>query len=237
MAIGYSLGGLIKKLGAAAFLNVGKSSGQVAAGDDSRIVGAASKKYVDTTYLPLSGGSLSGPLEIVSPSVSVAQKLVANSGTSVYQEFYVGGSLVTYVGYSESLGTRLVDNKSGQQFIMRGGRYYVGNNEIATTNQLFLVGQKYVDVTSQRNNRQTYQNTTSSPLVVYIETNRIGNKTFSIDITCDGERVAYHWTESSDNVMSLMAVIPPGSYFRVNGGWAAPTEWVVIAKWKESTLR
>lgn len=43
MAKGYSLGGLIKALGSAAFLNVGKGTGQVAAGDDSRIVNALQK--------------------------------------------------------------------------------------------------------------------------------------------------------------------------------------------------
>lgn len=43
MAKGYSLGGLIKALGSAAFLDVGKGTGQVAAGDDSRIVNALDK--------------------------------------------------------------------------------------------------------------------------------------------------------------------------------------------------
>lgn len=43
MAIGYSLGGLIKRLGTSAFLDVGKGTGQVAAGDDSRIIGALQK--------------------------------------------------------------------------------------------------------------------------------------------------------------------------------------------------
>ncbi|MDC9622771.1 phage tail protein [Xenorhabdus sp. XENO-7] len=107
------------------------------------------------------------------------------------------------------------------------------SGEMATVQQLLGIGQNWTDVTSIRENRSSYKNSTDKPIVVYIESNGTGtSQAFSIDITVSGFRVAYRWT-STDEVISLSAIVPPGETYRVQGGWGSSAEWAVITKWME----
>lgn len=190
-------------------------------------------------YLALTGGTLNGPLNIEYVG-GRGLTTGATAGTSIYHELYLLGKLVAWWGIVNSNELVLENRVTGQKLIISPDGFKINDKNIATTDQLFGAGQTYKNLTGSRQNKVWYTNTDSKPRIVHIETNRTGTQyPFSIDIQIihNGvqHRADYRWT-TADEVICLTALIPPGARFSVNGGWAQPTEWVVISNWLEFSL-
>lgn len=182
------------------------------------------------------GGKITGQLNI---EYVGGQGLTTNatSGTSVYHELYLLGKMVAWWGIVNSNEVVLENRATGQKLFIGSGGFKIDGKNIATTDQLFGVGQTYKNLTSSRQNKVWYTNTDSKPRIIHVESNRTGTQyPFSIDIQVidanGNNRVDYRWT-SADEVVSLNALVQPGERYSVNGGWGQPTEWVVINRWVE----
>lgn len=190
-------------------------------------------------YLALTGGTLKGPLNIEYVG-GRGLTTGATAGTSIYHELYLLGKLVAWWGIINSNELVLENRVAGKKLIIGPDGFKVDGKDIATTEQLFGVGQTYRNLTTSRQNKVWYTNTDSKPRIVHVETNRTGTQyPFSIDIQVihNGvqHRADYRWT-TADEVICLTAVIPPGARYSVNGGWGQPTEWTVINFWLEYSL-
>ncbi len=190
-------------------------------------------------YLALTGGTLKGPLNIEYVG-GRGLTTGATAGTSIYHELYLLGKLVAWWGIINSNELVLENRVAGKKLIIGPDGFKVDGKDIATTEQLFGVGQTYRNLTTSRQNKVWYTNTDSKPRIVHVETNRTGTQyPFSIDIQVihNGvqHRADYRWT-TADEVICLTAVIPPGARYSVNGGWGQPTEWIVINFWLEYSL-
>ena len=222
------LSSAISKLASAYALSVVQATGQslTSVMSQKAVTDGLSKKFDNT------GGKITGQTDIESSGGRV-QTLKAKAGTSVYQELYLQDTFAAWWGIT--LGNKLsLENRiTGNSLTIGTDGFKIDGKDIAATEQLFGIGQRYVNVTALRQNKATYTNPGPKPIIVYIESNRTGkDKPFSIDITVNGERVAYRWT-NSDEVIALSALVPPGATYRVNGGWGADVEWVVINRWVE----
>lgn len=222
------LASAISKLASAYALSVVQATGQslTSVMSQKAVTDGLSKKFDNT------GGKITGQTDIESSGGRV-QTLKAKAGTSVYQELYLQDTFAAWWGIT--LGNKLsLENRiTGNSLTIGTDGFKIDGKDIAATEQLFGIGQRYVNVTALRQNKATYTNPGPKPIIVYIESNRTGkDKPFSIDITVNGERVAYRWT-SADEVIALSALVPPGATYRVNGGWGADVEWVVINRWVE----
>ena len=222
------LASAISKLASAYALSVVQATGQslTSVMSQKAVTDGLSKKFDNT------GGKITGQTDIESSGGRV-QTLKAKAGTSVYQELYLQDTFAAWWGIT--LGNKLsLENRiTGNSLTIGTDGFKIDGKDIAATEQLFGIGQRYVNVTALRQNKATYTNPGPKPIIVYIESNRTGkDKPFSIDITVNGERVAYRWT-NSDEVIALSALVPPGATYRVNGGWGADVEWVVINRWVE----
>ncbi|MEM8161596.1 hypothetical protein Q4R62_03750 [Morganella morganii] len=222
------LASAISKLASAYALSVVQATGQslTSVMSQKAVTDGLSKKFDNT------GGKITGQTDIESSGGRV-QTLKAKAGTSVYQELYLQDTFAAWWGIT--LGNKLsLENRiTGNSLTIGTDGFKIDGKDIAATEQLFGIGQRYVNVTALRQNKATYTNPGPKPIIVYIESNRTGkDKLFSIDITVNGERVAYRWT-SADEVIALSALVPPGATYRVNGGWGADVEWVVINRWVE----
>ncbi|EPV8581029.1 phage tail protein [Morganella morganii] len=182
------------------------------------------------------GGKITGQLNI---EYVGGQGLTTNatSGTSVYHELYLLGKMVAWWGIVNSNEVVIENRATGQKLFIGSGGFKIDGKNIATTDQLFGVGQTYKNLTSSRQNKVWYTNTDSKPRIIHVESNRTGTQyPFSIDIQVidanGNNRVDYRWT-SADEVVSLNALVQPGERYSVNGGWGQPTEWVVINRWVE----
>lgn len=190
-------------------------------------------------YLALTGGTLKGPLNIEYVG-GRGLTTGATAGTSIYHELYLLGKLVAWWGIINSNELVLENRVAGKKLIIGPDGFKVDGKDIATTEQLFGVGQTYRNLTTSRQNKVWYTNTDSKPRIVHVETNRTGTQyPFSIDIQVihNGvqHRADYRWT-TADEVICLTAVIPPSARYSVNGGWGQPTEWTVINFWLEYSL-
>ncbi|MER2952474.1 hypothetical protein [Morganella morganii] len=190
-------------------------------------------------YLALTGGTLKGPLNIEYVG-GRGLTTGATAGTSIYHELYLLGKLVAWWGIINSNELVLENRVAGKKLIIGPDGFKIDGKDIATTEQLFGVGQTYRNLTTSRQNKVWYTNTDSKPRIVHVETNRTGTQyPFSIDIQVihNGvqHRADYRWT-TADEVICLTAVIPPGARYSVNGGWGQPTEWTVINFWLEYSL-
>ncbi len=190
-------------------------------------------------YLALTGGTLKGPLNIEYVG-GRGLTTGATAGTSIYHELYLLGKLVAWWGIINSNELVLENRVAGKKLIIGSDGFKIDGKDIATTEQLFGVGQTYRNLTTSRQNKVWYTNTDSKPRIVHVETNRTGTQyPFSIDIQVihNGvqHRADYRWT-TADEVICLTAVIPPGARYSVNGGWGQPTEWTVINFWLEYSL-
>ncbi|MEM8140720.1 phage tail protein [Morganella morganii] len=181
------------------------------------------------------GGKITGQTDIEFKGGRV-QTLKALTGTSVYQELYLQDVFAAWWGITGGNKLSLENRITGNSLTIGTDGFKIDNKEIATTDRLLCVGQTYRDVTASRKLLATYTNTDPFPRIVYIETNNIGDHVFSIDITIDGERMAYRWTKH-DEVASFFAIVPPGSSYYVRGGWAEDKPWVVVTKWKENVAK
>ena len=190
-------------------------------------------------YLALTGGTLKGPLNIEYVG-GRGLTTGATAGTSIYHELHLLGKLVAWWGIINSNELVLENRVAGKKLIIGPDGFKIDGKDIATTEQLFGVGQTYRNLTTSRQNKVWYTNTDSKPRIVHVETNRTGTQyPFSIDIQVihNGvqHRADYRWT-TADEVICLTAVIPPGARYSVNGGWGQPTEWTVINFWLEYSL-
>lgn len=179
--------------------------------------------------------NVNGQLDVESNGGRV-NTLKATAGTSVYQELYLQAALAAWWGITNSNKLSIANVVTGNTMTIGGDGFRIDGKEIATTDRLLCVGQAYRDVTASRKLLATYTNTDPFPRIVYIETNNIGDNVFSIDITIDGERMAYRWAKN-DEVSSFFAIVPPGSSYYVRGGWAEEKPWVVFKAWKENVAK
>ncbi len=190
-------------------------------------------------YLALTGGTLKGPLNIEYVG-GRGLTTGATAGTSIYHELYLLGKLVAWWGIINSNELVLENRVAGKKLIIGPDGFKIDGKNIATTDQLFGVGQTYKNLTSSRQNKVWYTNTDSKPRIIHVESNRTGTQyPVSIDIqiidTGGQNRGDYRWT-AADEVVSLTAIVPPGARYSVNGGWGQPTEWAVINFWLEYSL-
>lgn len=185
------------------------------------------------------GGKITGQTDIEAPG-GRTQTLKAKAGTSVYQELYLQDIFAAWWGITAGNKLSLENRITRNTLTIGSDGFKIDGKDIATTDQLFGASQTYRNLTTSRQNKVWYTNTDSKPRIVHIETNRTGTQyPFSIDIQVihDGiqHRADYRWT-TADEVICLTALIPPGARFSVNGGWAQPTEWMVISNWLEFSL-
>ena len=185
------------------------------------------------------GGKITGQTDIEAPG-GRTQTLKAKAGTSVYQELYLQDTFAAWWGITAGNKLSLENRITGNALTIGTDGFKIDGKNIATTDQLFGVGQTYKNLTSSRQNKVWYTNTDSKPRIIHVESNRTGTQyPFSIDIqiidTGGQNRGDYRWT-AADEVVSLTATIPPGARYSVNGGWGQPTEWVVINSWLEMSL-
>ncbi|EPQ3684893.1 hypothetical protein ABM053_00295 [Morganella morganii] len=185
------------------------------------------------------GGKITGQTDIEAPG-GRTQTLKAKTGTSVYQELYLQDTFAAWWGITAGNKLSLENRITGNTLTIGTDGFKIDGKNIATTDQLFGVGQTYKNLTSSRQNKVWYTNTDSKPRIIHVESNRTGTQyPFSIDIqiidTGGQNRGDYRWT-AADEVVSLTATVPPGARYSVNGGWGQPTEWVVINSWLEMSL-
>lgn len=185
------------------------------------------------------GGKITGQTDIEAPG-GRTQTLKAKTGTSVYQELYLQDTFAAWWGITAGNKLSLENRITGNTLTIGTDGFKIDGKNIATTDQLFGVGQTYKNLTSGRQNKVWYTNTDSKPRIIHVESNRTGTQyPFSIDIqiidTGGQNRGDYRWT-AADEVVSLTATVPPGARYSVNGGWGQPTEWVVINSWLEMSL-
>ncbi len=182
------------------------------------------------------GGKITGQTDIEAPG-GRTQTLKAKAGTSVYQELYLQDIFAAWWGITAGNKLSLENRITSNTLTIGTDGFKIDGKNIATTDQLFGVGQTYKNLTSSRQNKVWYTNTDSKPRIIHVESNRTGTQyPFSIDIqvidASGNNRVDYRWT-SADEVVSLNALVQPGERYSVNGGWGQPTEWVVINRWVE----
>lgn len=182
------------------------------------------------------GGKIAGQTDIEAPGGRV-QTLKAKAGTSVYQELYLQDTFAAWWGITAGNKLSLENRITGNTLTIGSDGFKIDGKDIAPLDKIIGIGQSWVDVTSSRENKATYINQTSKPIVVYIESNRTGSFSgtpapFSIDIVVNNIRVAYRWT-NVDEVISLSAIVPPGASYSCRGGWGTEQIWGVISAWKE----
>ncbi|HCD1108022.1 TPA: hypothetical protein JD656_RS18825, partial [Morganella morganii] len=182
------------------------------------------------------GGKITGQTDIEAPG-GRTQTLKAKAGTSVYQELYLQDTFAAWWGITAGNKLSLENRITSNTLTIGTDGFKIDGKNIATTDQLFGVGQTYKNLTASRQNKVWYTNTDSKPRMIHVESNRTGTQyPFSIDIQVidanGNNRVDYRWT-SADEVVSLNALVQPGERYSVNGGWGQPTEWVVINRWVE----
>lgn len=189
-----------------------------------------------STKFDKTGGKISGQIDIEAPGGRV-QTLKAKAGTSVYQELYLQDTFAAWWGITAGNKLSLENRITGNTLTIGSDGFKIDGKDIAPLDKIIGIGQSWVDVTSSRENKATYINQTSKPIVVYIESNRTGSFSgtpapFSIDIVVNNIRVAYRWT-NVDEIISLSAVVPPGASYSCRGGWGTEQIWGVISAWKE----
>lgn len=199
-------------------------------------------KFIENLGLPelldkkfdKTGGKITGQTDIEAPG-GRAQTLKAMAGTSIYQELYLLEDMVAWWGIVNSNEVVIENRATGQKLFIGPGGFKIDGKNIATTDQLFGVGQTYKDVTASRKNSVRYQNTSTKPIVVCVEYNRTNasvDNAFSCALFVNDLRVDYRWTQANE-IGVVSCIVPAGSYYEFKGGWGQSTEWESFVKWVE----
>lgn len=103
-------------------------------------------------------------------------------------------------------------------------------NKKLDESKAFGVGQKWVDVTSQRENGSIYVNNTDKPIFVMVSFPDTNGKAPKATVEVDGVRI-YHLEYDGGNHLGTASssfFVPDGSTYKVtnieNGGWVGPIE-------------
>ncbi|CDL85437.1 hypothetical protein XSR1_70175 [Xenorhabdus szentirmaii DSM 16338] len=117
-------------------------------------------------------------------------------------------------------------------------QHYVGipkqSGMVALTDQLLGINQKWIDVTSNRDNGKWYLNNTNQPIVVYVQCQKTDAEKghFSMGGEVDGHRVGYVWV-STIGIHSFNFIVPVGSKYMVRAGWGSGVSSGAIVSWIE----
>lgn len=180
------------------------------------------------------GGKITGQTDIEAPG-GRTQTLKAKAGTSVYQELYLQDIFAAWWGITAGNKLSLENRITGNALTIGTDGFKIDGKNIATTEQLFGVGQAYKDVTASRKNSVRYQNTSTKPIVVCVEYNRTNasvDNAFSCALFVNDLRVDYRWTQANE-IGVVSCIVPAGSYYEFKGGWGQSTEWESFVKWVE----
>lgn len=180
------------------------------------------------------GGKITGQTDIEAPG-GRTQTLKAKAGTSVYQELYLQDIFAAWWGVTAGNKLSLENRITGNALTIGTDGFKIDGKNIATTEQLFGVGQAYKDVTASRKNSVRYQNTSTKPIVVCVEYNRTNasvDNAFSCALFVNDLRVDYRWTQANE-IGVVSCIVPAGSYYEFKGGWGQSTEWESFVKWVE----
>lgn len=179
------------------------------------------------------GGTVSGQVDIASPGGrGLTLKPIGENETSSYIESYLRGVMVWWIGVTGGDTVTLENRAAGKKLTLSPSGFKINNDDIASVAQLLGVGQTYKDVTASRKNGVTYTNTSTKPIIIYVETNRTASTEsdpYSIGGEVNGIRVAYRWTTANET-MSISFIVPPGASFMFKGGWGQTHPWEPVIK-------
>lgn len=185
-------------------------------------------------YLALTGGTLKGPLNIEYVG-GRGLTTGATAGTSIYHELYLLGKLAAWWGIVNGNELVIENSVTSQKLFIGPGGFKINGKDIATTDQLLGVGQKYKDVTASRKNGVTYKNSSTKPIIVCVECNRTASSSddpYSFGAVVDGHRVDYRWTTINE-ISMVSFIVTAGSEYYVQGGWGQTHPWEPLVKWIE----
>lgn len=205
-------------LGNSATRNVGTTAGTVAAGDDSRIVGA----------LQRSGGTMAPGAVIEFANETAVKLFFYNNGASRYGAAVEGGATVLFGGttfrfrggnevgtvYGEltSAGFKLAASAATptdplhaapKQYVDAGDEKQIG------------VGQTWQNVRASRLINTSYQNTTGRPIMVSIFNGNDVQVPFQV--SANGTTWVNAGNVNGGGYTSAHVIVPPSHYYRVSG--------------------
>ncbi len=175
--------------------------------------------------------NVNGQLDVESNGGRV-NTLKATAGTSVYQELYLQASLAAWWGITNSNKLSIANVVTGNTLTIGDDGFRIDGKVIGKEESIIGIGQTYKDVTSTRKNGVTYTNTSTKPIIIYVESNRTAateSDAYSIGGEVNGIRVAYRWTTANET-MSISFIVPPGASFMFKGGWGQPHSWEPVLK-------
>ncbi len=175
--------------------------------------------------------NVNGQLDVESNGGRV-NTLKATAGTSVYQELYLQAALTAWWGITNSNKLSIANVVTGNTLTIGGDGFRIDGKVIGKEESIIGIGQTYKDVTSTRKNGVTYTNTSTKPIIIYVESNRTAateSDAYSIGGEVNGIRVAYRWTTANET-MSISFIVPPGASFMFKGGWGQPHSWEPVLK-------
>lgn len=175
--------------------------------------------------------NVNGQLDVESNGGRV-NTLKATAGTSVYQELYLQASLAAWWGITNSNKLSIANVVTGNTLTIGDNGFRIDGKVIGKEESIIGIGQTYKDVTSTRKNGVTYTNTSTKPIIIYVESNRTAateSDAYSIGGEVNGIRVAYRWTTSNET-MSISFIVPPGASFMFKGGWGQTHPWEPVIK-------
>ncbi|MCT1587209.1 hypothetical protein M3E74_07040 [Morganella morganii] len=175
--------------------------------------------------------NVNGQLDVESNGGRV-NTLKATAGTSVYQELYLQAALAAWWGITNSNKLSIANVVTGNTLTIGDDGFRIDGKVIGKEESIIGIGQTYKDVTSTRKNGVTYTNTSTKPIIIYVESNRTASTEsdpYSIGGEVNGIRVAYRWTTANET-MSISFIVPPGASYMFKGGWGQTHPWEPVLK-------
>ncbi|ENZ0271288.1 hypothetical protein ACGABU_003454 [Morganella morganii] len=175
--------------------------------------------------------NVNGQLDVESNGGRV-NTLKATAGTSVYQELYLQASLAAWWGITNSNKLSIANVVTGNTLTIGDDGFRIDGKVIGKEESIIGIGQTYKDVTSTRKSGVTYTNTSTKPIIIYVESNRTAateSDAYSIGGEVNGIRVAYRWTTANET-MSISFIVPPGASYMFKGGWGQTHPWEPVLK-------